>query len=214
MSRNRFLFTFLSVAILLTMVLVACAPAAPAKPATPPATTTPPAAKPPAATTPPAPPAPPTPPPATTATPIKTSYAAKTYTNDQYGFSFLYPSTMAVGKPTAKYSVFSAADAMQVPTVGADILDTAKVDAQTEEGLTGVGGSDIKVVSSEPVTLTDGKTKASYTILTWKMTGYNITTHSMAVEKGDKTISVSYTSLTDMIDAKIAKEVVSTLTLK
>jgi hypothetical protein len=36
----------------------------------------------------------------------------------------------------------------------------------------------------------------------------------MAVEKGDKTISVGYTSLTDMIDAKIAKEVVSTMALK
>jgi hypothetical protein len=215
MSRNRFLFTFLSVAILLTMVLVACAPAAPAKPATPPATTTPPAATPPAVTTPPvAPPAPPAPPPAAPAAPIKTSYDAKAYTNDQYGFSFLYPSTMVSAPPKAKYNVFEAADAMQVPAVGASVLDTAKVEAQTEESLKSTGGSNIKTVSSEPMTLADGKTKGTFTQLTWKSTGYNITTYSFAVEKGDKTISVGYTSLTDMIDAKIAKEVVSTMALK
>jgi hypothetical protein len=215
MSRNRFLFTFLSVAILLTMVLVACAPAAPAKPATPPATTTPPAATPPAVTTPPvAPPAPPAPPPAAPAAPIKTSYDAKAYTNDQYGFSFLYPSTMVSATPKAKYNVFEAADPMQVPAVGASVLDTAKVEAQTEESLKSTGGSNIKTVSSEPMTLADGKTKGTFTQLTWKSSGYDITTYSAAAEKGDKTISVSYTSLTDMIDAKIAKEVVFTLTVK
>jgi hypothetical protein len=121
---------------------------------------------------------------------------------------------MVVGKVTAKYGVFAAADAMQVPAVGASVLDTAKVAEQTEEGLKSVGGSDIKTVSNDPVTLADGKTKASYSLLTWKSSGYNISTYSMAVEKGTKTISVSYTSLTDMIDAKLAKEVVSTLVLK
>ena len=215
MSRNRFLFTFLSLAILLTMVLVACAPAAPAKPVTPPATTTPPVATPPAATTPPVtPPAPPAPPPAAPAAPVKTSYDAKTYTNDQYGFSFLYPSTMVSAPPKAKYNVFEAADAMQVPAVGASVLDTAKVEAQTEESIKSSGGSDLKTGSSDNVTLADGKTKGTFTIILWKSSGYNITTYSVAVEKGDKTISVSYTSLTDMIDAKIAREVVNTLTLK
>jgi hypothetical protein len=164
---------------------------------------------------PPAPPAPPTPPPAAPAAPIKTSYDAKAYTNEKYGFSFLYPSTMiAAAAPKAKYSVFEAAEAMQVPSVSASVLDTAKAAAQTEEALTGVGGSDIKTESSEPVTLADGKTKGTFTKLLWKSSGYNITTYSLAVEKGDKTLSVSYSSLTDMIDAKIAKEVVNTLTLK
>lgn len=212
---NRLILAFISVAILLTMVFVACAPAAPAKPAAPPATTTPskPAEKP--ATPPTAPPpTPPSPPPSAPAAPIKTSYAAKTYTNDEYGFSFQYPSSMVVGKPTAKYSVFAAADAMQVPAVGASVLDTAKVAEQTEEGLKSVGGSDVKTVSDEPTTLADGKTKGSFSLLTWKSSGYNVSTYSVAFEKGDKTISVSYTSLTDMIDAKVAKEVVYTLTPK
>jgi hypothetical protein len=218
MSMNRFLLTFLSVAILLTMVLVACAPAAPAKPATPPATTTKPVVTPPAAITPPvAPqPAPPVPPtaPVAPAAPIKTSYDAKVYTNDQYGCSFLYPSTLISATPKAKYDIFSAADAMGVPAVGVSVLDTGKVAEQSNENLVGVGGSDMKEVSSENVTLADGKTKGLFTQLSWKSSGYSITTYSLAYEKGDKTVSVSYTSLTDMIDAKLAKEVVYTLTLK
>ena len=109
---------------------------------------------------------------------------------------------------------FAAADAMQVPAVGASVLDTAKVAEQTEEGLKSVGGSDVKTVSDEPTTLADGKTKGSFSLLTWKSSGYNVSTYSVAFEKGDKTISVSYTSLTDMIDAKVAKEVVYTLTPK
>ncbi len=103
---------------------------------------------------------------------------------------------------------------MQVPAVGASVIDTAKAEAQVEEALTGVGGSNIKTVSTDNVTLADGKTKGTFTKLSWKSSGYDITTYSLATEKGDKTISVAYTSLTDMIDAKIAKEVVFTLTLK
>ena len=208
MSRTRLIFICLSVAILLTMVFVACAPAAPQKPATPPATTTPP-------TPPPTPPAPPSQqPPAATATPPKTSFEAKTYTNDKYGFIFLYPSSMNSNTPKGKYNVFEAADAMQVPAVGVGVMDADKVAEQSEENLTSVGGSDVKEVSSENVTLADGKIKGKFTILSWKSSGYNITTYSLAVEKGDKTLSVGYTSLTDMIDAKMAREVVSTLTLK
>lgn len=67
---------------------------------------------------------------------------------------------IAAAAPKAKYSVFEAADSMQVPAVGASVLDTAKAAAQTEEALTGVGGSDIKTVSSEDVTLADGKPRA------------------------------------------------------
>jgi hypothetical protein len=121
---------------------------------------------------------------------------------------------IAAAEPKAKYGVFEAADSMQVPAVGASVIDTAKAEAQVEEALTGVGGSNIKTVSTDNVTLADGKTKGTFTKLSWKSSGYDITTYSLATEKGDKTISVAYTSLTDMIDAKIAKEVVFTLTLK
>ena len=224
MSKNRFIFTCLSVAILLTMVLMACAPAAPAKPATPPTTTTPPAATPPAATTPPVATPPPTatppavPPPAAPATPPKTSYDAKTYTNDEYGFVFLYPSTMiSAASNKAKYDVFEAADAMQVPTVAVAIYpatDAAELDMLSEENTKSVGGTDVKKVSTEEFTLADGKTKGDFVKYTWKSSGYSIDTYGLSVKKGDKTIGVSYTSLSDMIDAKIAKEVVSTLTFK
>ena len=103
---------------------------------------------------------------------------------------------------------------MQIPAVSASVLDTAKVKEQTEESLKSVGGSDVKEESSEPMTLADGKTKGTFTKLSWQSSGYAITTYSLSAEKGAKTISVAYTNLTDMIDAKIAKEVVSTLTLK
>ncbi|MBN1376050.1 MAG: hypothetical protein JXA01_07840, partial [Dehalococcoidia bacterium] len=147
---------------------------------------------------------------------IKTSYAAKTYTNDEYGFSFQYPSSMtAAASPAAKYGVFEAAEPMAVPAVSASVLDTTDVDAQTEESLTSVGGANVEVVGTEDVMLADGKTKAVLTQLAWKSSGYDITTYSVSVERpGGKTISVSYTSLKDMIDTNVAKEVVNTLVIK
>jgi len=213
MSKTKLIIACVTLAALIVSVLAACAPAAPAKPAatTPPATTTP--AKPitpPATTTPPA-----VTTPSAAATPPKTSYTASTYTNDQYSFLFLYPGSMISSTPKAKYNVFEAADAMGVPSVSAGVLDTANLEAQTEEALKSVGGSDIKTVSTDDAILADGKTKAKLTKLAWKSSGYDITTYSMAVDRpGGKTVSVSCSSLTDMIDAKIAKEVVSTLTFK
>lgn len=214
MSRAKLVLVCVTLAILMVSVLAACAPAAtttPAKPATTekPATT-PPAQKPTTLppTTPPAPPA---------ASPaIKTSYEAKTYTNDKYGFSFQYPAAMtAAPEPKAKYGVFEAAEPMAVPAVSASVLDTDKVEAQSEESLKSVGGSDIKTVSTTDITLADGKTKAKLTELAWKSSGYDITTWSVAVDKGDgKTVSVSYTSLKDMIDTKVAQECVKTLVIK
>jgi hypothetical protein len=122
---------------------------------------------------------------------------------------------MSSSKPTAKYQVFTAADAMQVPAVGVSILDTAKVADETTESLTSAGGSDIKTVSTTDAMLADGKTKASLTELAWKSSGYDITTFSISVDRaGGKTVSVSYTSLKDMIDPKVAKEVVNTLVFK
>jgi len=103
---------------------------------------------------------------------------------------------------------------MQVPTVSATAMDTAKMEDQLRESVESVGGSDVKVVSSENVTLADGKTKGTFSKVSFKSSGYGITSYSLATEMGAKTISVAYTSLTDMIDAKIAKEVVYTLTLK
>ena len=104
---------------------------------------------------------------------------------------------------------------MGVPSVSASVLDTAKAEAQTEEALKSVGGSDIKTVSTDDAMLADGKTKAKFTKMSWKSSGYDITTYSIFVDMpGGKTVSVSCSSLTDMIDAEIAKEVVFTLTFK
>jgi hypothetical protein len=148
-------------------------------------------------------------------TPPKTSYTATTYTNDQYGFIFLYPSSMTAATPKAKYNILEAAEPMAVPAIGASILDTAKVADETTESLTSAGGSDIKTVSTADVMLADGKTKATLTELAWKSSGYDISTFSISVDRpGGKTISVSYTSLKDMIDVKAAKEVINTLTFK
>jgi hypothetical protein len=122
---------------------------------------------------------------------------------------------MVSAAPKAKYNVFEAADAMGVPAVGASVLDTAKVADETTESLTSAGGSDVKTVSTADAMLADGKTKATLTELAWKSSGYDISTFSMAVDRpGGKTVSVSYTSLKDMIDPKVAKEVVSTLVFK
>jgi len=122
---------------------------------------------------------------------------------------------MSSSTPKAKYDVFEAADAMGVPSVSASVLDTAKAEAQTEEALKSVGGSDIKTVSTDDAMLADGKTKAKFTKMSWKSSGYDITTYSIFVDMpGGKTVSVSCSSLTDMIDAEIAKEVVFTLTFK
>jgi len=122
---------------------------------------------------------------------------------------------MVEAAPKAKYNILEAAEAMGVPAISLSILDTEKLDAQTEESLTSAGGSDIKTVSTEDITLADGKTKGTLTELLWKSSGYDITTLSIAVDRpGGKTVSVAYTSLKDMIDAKAGSEVINTLTFK
>jgi len=122
---------------------------------------------------------------------------------------------MTSSKPKATYNLLEAADAMGVPTVSASVLDTAKSEDQTKESLTSVGGTDVKTVSTDNVTLADGKTKSKLTVISWKSSGYDITTYSMSVDLASgKTISVAYTSLKDMIDPVLAKEVVNTLVLK
>lgn len=212
MSRIKLVLTCITLAILIVLVLAACAPAAtePAKPAATepakPAATEP--AKP-ATTTPPA-------TPATTAPVIKTSYEAKTYANDKYGFSFQYPASMTVAAtPKGTYNVFEAADAMGVPGCNVGIYDTDKLDEQAVENTASTGGSDLKEVSTKEVTLADGKTKAKLQETACKSSGYDISIISMGVDMpGGKSMSVAYYSLKDMIDLKVAEEVVNTLVFK
>jgi hypothetical protein len=84
------------------------------------------------------------------------------------------------------------------------VLDTAsKADQESLE----CRGSGVKTES--PTATWPTANRGTFTKLSGSH-GYNITTAS---HERAKTINVSYTSL-DMIDAKIAKEVVYTLTLK
>jgi hypothetical protein len=212
---------FCSVLLLLSIVMTACAPASQTTPATIPETTKPSQTQepskppPPPDVTPPAvqPPALPEAP-ATPAVPPATSYDSTRYTNDKYGFIFLYPSSMRSADPRGKYNIFEAAEMMAIPVVTIGILDSGKLNEQTEESLKSMGGTNVKFESSEDVTLADGKTKGRLVTISWNSSGYPAITYSLGVDKGNKTIAASYTNLANRIDAKIAKEVVNTLTFK
>jgi hypothetical protein len=116
-----------------------------------------------------------------------------------------------------KYDIFEAADAMQVPVVSVAVYsdtDPAKVDMLIDENLKSAKATDVKKLSTEELTLADGKTKGDFAKWTWKSGAYGIVTYALGVKRGDKTISVTYANLDSWIDAKIAKEVCCSLTFK
>jgi hypothetical protein len=184
MSRIKLFLTCLTLAILLATAVSACAAATPAT----------------------------TPPSGSTTSGTKLSFTPAKYTNDEYGFYVLYPDTMKQRKPTSQWSVLDASDPATIPSIGVSVEDSGNVEQNTMTVYTALGGTNITKVSQSATTLADGKTKAIFTKRTWQIGSFPITTLTLTVEKGAKTIDFSYSNTSPKIDEKAGKEVLYTLT--
>jgi len=184
MSRIKLFLTCLTLAIILASALSACAAATPAI----------------------------TPPSGSTSSGTKLSFTPTKYSNDEYGFYVLYPDTMKQRKPTSQWSVLDASDAATIPSIGVSVEDSGNVEQNTMTVYTALGGTNITRISQEATTLADGKTKAIFTKRTWQIGSFPITTLTLTVEKGAKTIDFSYSNTSPKMDEKAGKEVLYTLT--
>jgi hypothetical protein len=142
----------------------------------------------------------------------KLSFTPAKYTNDEYGFYVLYPDTMKTRKPTSQWSVLDASDPATIPSIGVSVEDSGNVEQNTMTVYTALGGTNITKVSQEVTTLADGKTKAIFTKRTWQIGSFHITTLTLTVEMGAKTIDFSYSNTDSKMDEKAGKEVLYTLT--
>lgn len=180
MFKNKAFLAITVIMLTLAVFALSCAPAAstqkPAATTTPAATTpapttpapTTPAPTTPATTTPPTTPAAPQTPSAPAAPVIKTSFEAATYTNDQYGFSVMYPKSFAEAKATVPGGVFYAKadkDVIYVAVKPATDFKDASVAFLTDliaaSGMSVVPGVD----AENTITLADGKTKANQVLM-------------------------------------------------
>lgn len=177
---------------------------APIKPLSP-ATETPPTPPPSSPQTP--------PPPAPEVIPPKVSFSAKTYTNSEYKFSFLYPDNWVQSTPIG-YNVFATASPAKSPGVYVAVYETAKLNDQIAEHLKLSGGSNSIAGDSQDITLADGKTKGKLSKSTFKIFQYNFVGLSLFIEKGDKTIGVSYSNPQSNFNEEAAKEILSTVIFK
>jgi hypothetical protein len=184
MSRIKLFLTCLTFAILLATAVSACAAAIPAT----------------------------TPPSGVTPSGDKLSFTPAKYTNDEHGFYVLYPDTMKTRKPTSQWSVLDASDPATIPSIGVSVEDSGNVEQNTMTVYTALGGTKITKVSQEATTLADGKTKAIFTKRTWQIGSFPITTLTLTVERGAKTIDFSYSNTSPKMDEKTGKEVLYTLT--
>ena len=138
------------------------------------------------------------------------SFEADTYTNEQYGFYVKYPKSMVLERPTLPL-VFAAAEPERVPVIAVAILNIATAEQETIDHIRSLGGSDYKELSNQDTVLSDGKTKGKLYLSSFNIAGTTCSTLALGVDKGDKRIAVSYTTIGAIDEAK-AKEILFTLT--
>jgi hypothetical protein len=206
----KFVTILMVTLLVLGLALVACKSQTPAETVTPPAETV----TPPAETV--------TPPDETVTPPAahQLTYAAKTYTNSEYGFSIQYLKDwverpeIAVGTIVASFGVSGF-----VPGVSASVRDanapmTADwiVAADTAEGNTNV-----KVTSPlTETTLDDGTPAVQYTQTYTSSGGYAIVAFAISTDKNGKRIRASVWTIDEFspYDEALSSEIVHTLSVK
>jgi hypothetical protein len=212
--KNQALVIMAVLVLALAMVAISCAPAA--KPATTPPATLPAA---PLAT-----------PPAQAATPVATLPAApkaswgesKTYSEDTYGLSYLYPAKWINLDPTG-IMIYDVASSSESDAENASLSVTAKVDdianavRAAYEANPNLSNLNVKVdiVSSRATTLADGKTAATEVVLSAKIMGiYDLYGYNLAVVKGDKLVWCSALTLGTGTKQALCREIVQTFAVK
>jgi len=221
----KFATVFMVVLLVLGLALVACTKQGPVEteePSAPPAQTEEPAAPPAQTEEPAAPPAQteePAAPPAQQVEPPELSYTAKTYTNDEYGFSIQYPKDW-VERPEILQSTIIAAFGVPgfIPVVALSVRDadaplTADwiVAANTAEGNSGVKVSDLK-----ETTLADGTPAFQYTSSYFSADGYDLVSFATSTDKDGKRIraTVSTIEAFSPYDEAFFSEIAKTLSVK
>ncbi|MHB8085962.1 MAG: PsbP-related protein [Dehalococcoidia bacterium] len=150
-----------------------------------------------------------------------------TYTNDEYGFSFMYPGNwIPVEKSGAMVfaiaaSSFQGADGVNASVAPASVSSTPEADfgkaikAAYDEapGLKNIGVT-VNVESSKLTTLADGKTFAAEAIVTAKIMIVNMWGYSLGINKDGVGIVISGFTLGDQAKKDQIMAICKTLALK
>jgi len=142
------------------------------------------------------------------------SFEADEYVNADYGFSVKYPKKWLQKPSEEPTTVFYAATAVRAPALSISVLGGATF----AEALTNVlskAGSDINIATERTATLADG-TPASEAVVEWKVQDFGADTFVLGVQKGDKWVIVSITtvSLLAKYDEALFSEIAHTLKFK
>jgi hypothetical protein len=220
----KFVTVFMVVLLVLGLAVVACAKQGPPEteePSAPPAQTEEPAAPPAQTEEPSAPPAQaeePAAPPAPQVEQPELSYQAKTYTNDEYGFSMQYPKDW-VERPEIVKSTIIASFGVPgfIPVVALSVRDadaplTADwiVAANTAEG-----NSAVKVSNLKETTLADSTPAFQYES-SYSNGEYDLVSFATSTDKDGKRIRVTVSTIEAFspYDEALFKEIAGTLTFK
>jgi len=220
----KFVTVFMAVLLVLGLALMACAKQEPPEteePSAPPAQTEEPVAPPAQTEEPSAPPAQteePAAPPAQTEEQPELSYQAKTYTNDEHGFSIQYPKDW-VERPDILQSTVVAAFGVPgfIPGVSLSVRDadaplTADwiVAANTAEG-----NSAVKVSNLKETTLADGTPAFQYES-SFSSGGYDIVSFATSTDKDGKRIRATVWTIDAFspYNEELFSEIAKTLSVK
>jgi len=168
------------------------------------------------APTPESPPPAPTPPAA-----AELSFKAKTYTNDEYGFSLQYPSDW-VERPellTTEYHVAAFSVTAFIPGVVIAHFDTVEPISNDwiAQSFKDMGNANFKIKSDlKEITLADGTKATTYEAEYISATGYDVRSFNMDADKGDKRIRLIIFTIEAFADYDEAlfSEIAHTLTFK
>jgi hypothetical protein len=150
-----------------------------------------------------------------------------TYTNDEYGFSFMYPGNWITAEKSGAMvfaiaaSSFQGADSVNASVAPASISSTPEADfgkaikAAYDEspGLKNIGVT-VNIQSSKLTTLADGKTFAVEAIVTAKIMIVNMWGYSLGVNKDGVGIVITGYTLGDQDKKDQIMAICKTLTLK
>ena len=222
MLRVRPAVILLTILLAAGLIISACstggAATSTATPAKPPQTAAP--ATPPVAAAPPAPAPQVTPPPVVEK---PTSFAAATYTNDQYGFTVKYPKSWSNDTLIGDMVMRVAA---QPGDLRSDAAATAVVNKPSDYGKAikdavdaTLAASNInvktKLESINATTLSDGKTPAMEAVLSADIFGmYELYVYAISTDKGDKTIAAIGLTINGSANKALVKEIAQTLSVK
>ncbi len=150
-----------------------------------------------------------------------------TYTNDEYGFSFMYPANWAPAEKSGAMvfavaaNSFQGADSVNASVAPAGSSNTPETDFgkaikvafDESPGMKNVGAT-VDIQSTKITMLADGKTPAVEAIVTARIMIVNLWGYSLGVNKGDKAIVITGFTLGDQASKDQIMAICKSLILK